>query len=134
MNHSFLGTGWSFPPEFSLKKKDVLLVEAKEDIDQSLMILLSTRPGERILNPQFGCRIHNMVFEIMDEGTKTLAVEHIKQAILFFEPRIIVDNVIFDTSDIYNGLLMITINYTIRTTNTRSNMVYPFYLKEGTLL
>jgi uncharacterized protein len=134
MNHTFLGTGWGFPPEFSLKNKDVVLVSDAEDIEQSLMIILSTRPGERILNPLFGCRIHDLVFETIDESTKALAIESIQKAILFFEPRITVESVSTDTSRIYDGILLVNINYIIRTTNTRSNMVFPFYLKEGTLL
>jgi hypothetical protein len=157
MNNSFLGTGWSFPPEFSLEKKDVVLVTEKEDIEQSLMIILSTRQGERVLHPLFGCNIYDLVFETMNERTKTLAKEAIQQAILFFEPRITLENVKIERADIkagvlplsvakfnmfnrieqgndYDGTLLIYIDYTIRTTNTRSNIVFPFYIKEGTLL
>jgi phage baseplate assembly protein W len=134
MNRSFLGTGWGFPPEFNIERKDVMLVDNFEDIHQSLSILLSTRPGERLLNPLFGCRIHDLVFESIDESTKILAIESIRHAILFFEPRITLEQVIIDPSEIYNGILLIRIGYIIRTTNSRSNMVFPFYLKEGTLL
>jgi phage baseplate assembly protein W len=134
MNNSFLGTGWGFPPEFSLKHKDVLLVSKKEDIEQSLRIVLSTRCGERVLNPLFGCRIHDLVFGTINESTKSLAIESIEHAILFFESRITVENISLDSSQINEGTLLFNIEYTIRSTNTRSNMVFPFYLKEGTLL
>jgi phage baseplate assembly protein W len=132
VDKSFLGTGWSFPPEFNRQTRQVKMVSREEDIRQSLMILFSTSPGERIMQPAYGCGLNTMVFESMNESTVTEIKDIIERAILFFEPRIILNRVDLDDSEIYNGLLKIQLEYTIRSTNSRSNMVYPFYFQEGT--
>ena len=130
-NPSFLGTGWSFPPEFD-RREGLVLVADEKDIRESLYILLSTRPGERVMAPDFGCGMHAQVFEIVSESTISLVKDMIARAILFFEPRITLDRIVMDDREINDGLLQIRLDYTIRTTNTRHNMVYPFYFREGT--
>ncbi|MBR7792645.1 GPW/gp25 family protein [Undibacterium sp. FT147W] len=130
-NISFLGTGWNFPPEFS-KRGNVVMVSAEEDIRQSLFILLSTSPGERVMQPNFGCGLKNQVYENINESTVTILKDMIARAILFYEPRVILENIVTDASDAYEGKLNFTIFYTIISTNTRHNIVYPFYLREGT--
>ncbi len=129
----FLGVGWGFPPEFHKHGNmvSVKLVAEEDDIRESLMILLSTRVGERIMQPAYGCRLHAMVFETINESTITEISDVIERAILFFEPRITLDHVNVDTQDIYSGKIDILLSYTVRRTNTRSNMVYPFYFSEG---
>lgn len=129
---SFLGTGWGFPPEFSRRGKEVRLVSADDDIRESLRILLSTSPGERVMYPEYGCGLRAMVFGNIDSSTITGIKDLIESAVLFFEPRITLDNIEVDTGELYQGILRISLEYTIRTTNTRSNMVYPFYILEGT--
>jgi phage baseplate assembly protein W len=135
---SFLGTGWSFPPSFDERSGAVNLVSHEEDIQQSLNIILSTTPGERLLHPGFGCDIKKMVFETINESVITRIKDAIERAILFFEPRITLEEVVVDTEDsrekpnsIYDGVMKIELIYTIRQTNTRSNMVYPFYFAEA---
>ena len=108
------------------------MVSEDPDIQESLTVLLSTRPLERLMHPTFGCSIHDMIFESINESTITEIKDRIQKAILFFEPRITVDNIFVETDEEKNGVLRILVEYTIRTTNTRSNLVYPFYLKEGT--
>jgi uncharacterized protein len=137
-NASFLGSGWGFPPTFAEADRRVAMVSRDQDIQQSLTILLSTSPGERLLHPSFGCYIKKMVFETINEGTITKITDAIERAILFFEPRITLNDVIINTDDdpqnpknIYNGVMAIELRYTIRETNTRSNMVYPFYFLES---
>lgn len=130
-NISFLGTGWNFPPEFS-KRGNVIMVSAEEDIRQSLFILLSTSPGERVMQPNFGCALKNHVYENINESTVTILKDLIGRAILFYEPRVILENIVTDASEAYEGRLNFTIFYTIISTNTRHNIVYPFYLREGT--
>jgi phage baseplate assembly protein W len=133
INKAFLGIGWSFPPEFH-KHADVLgvkMVAEEEDIGESLRILLSTRPGERLMQPDYGCGLHTMVFETIDESTVTELKDIIERAVLFYEPRITLENIDVDTEDELEGRLKIQLNYTVRTTNTRSNIVYPFYYLEG---
>ncbi|MCD7937367.1 MAG: GPW/gp25 family protein [Tannerellaceae bacterium] len=130
---SFIGTGWRFPPRF-VKNTGADMVSGEEDIRQSLAILLSTTPGERIYRFEYGCNIRKWVFEKMTLANETLLTESIERAILFHEPRIKVESVKVQIHDETEGILWITINYRVRETNTRSNMVYPYYFKEGTNL
>ncbi len=110
------------------------MASREEDIRQSLEILLSTKPGERIFNFDYGCDIRQWVFEKMDLSVKTLIIDAIKQAILYFEARIDVEKVDVEIKDPLEGILWINLDHKIRQTNSRSNMVYPFYFKEGTNL
>lgn len=132
IDKSFLGTGWSFPPEFNKAAKDVKTVSEEDDILESLYILLSTSPGERIMQPTYGCGLRSMMFENITESTITEIKDIIERAILFFEPRITLNSIEIDTGEMNKGLLKIVLKYTVRTTNSRSNMVYPFYFQEGT--
>ena len=133
VDKKFLGVGWCFPPVFHKHAETIsaAMVAEEDDIRESLEILLSTRPGERIMQPAYGCRIHAMVFESINENTITEIKDAIERAILFFEPRITLNGISVDTSDLYEGRVNILIDYTVRTTNTRSNIVYPFYYIEG---
>ena len=132
IDRSFLGQGWSFPPEFNKRSKTLKTVAEEDDIRESLRILLATTPGERIMQPTYGCRLNALLFESINESTITEIRDIIERAILFFEPRINLDEVRFDLDQEINGLLKINLFYTIRGTNSRSNMVYPFYFLEGT--
>lgn len=138
IDKSFLGTGWSFPPKFSKgdsafdRGGQVLMVTEEDDIRESLHILLSTAPGERVMQPAFGCGLKLHVFDHVNESAVTEITDLIERAILFFEPRISVEKIIVANDKILEGLLTIDIEYRIRATNTRSNMVYPFYFLEGT--
>lgn len=133
MNRSFLGKGWSFPPEFRREPLPALMVEEEEDIGQSLRILLSTRPGERVHRFDFGCGIHRFVQEEMTVTNRTLLRELIFDAVLMYEPRVTLNEVTFDMERLYDGVLLIGLEYTVRRTNSRSNRVFPFYLREGTI-
>lgn len=131
---SFLGTGWAFPPYFgsSPGQGRVAMVEDDQDIHESLLIILSTVPGERIMQPEFGCDLKMHVFDELNESVVTELRDAIERAILFYEPRVSVNQVSMAISGEQDGRLDIRIDYTIRGTNTRSNMVYPFYFLEGT--
>lgn len=128
----FLGKGWSFPPAFDLNKKQVCMVEDEEDISQSLEILLSTHLGERVLLKEYGCGIHTMSFENITVTLLTKMKAIIKKAILLYEPRIDLEKIFFTSPTSGEGIVNIEIQYRIRTTNSRFNFVYPFYVKEGT--
>ena len=130
-NQSFLGRGWSFPPEFNNESRAVKMLEDEEDIRSSLQILLSTRPGERIMVPGYGCNLDELLFSPLNLTIKTYVVDLIRTAILYYEPRIDVNKIEIDLTDEFNGVLLIHIEYTIRATNSRMNMVYPFYKEEG---
>lgn len=133
IDKDFLGVGWSFPPEFHKQTNafGVKMVSAEEDIAESLRILLSTVPGERIMQPTYGCGLHAMVFESINESTITELKDIIERSVLFFEPRITLESIDIDTDESLEGSLKIQLNYIVRTTNTRSNIVYPFYYLEG---
>jgi phage baseplate assembly protein W len=129
---SFLGTGWSFPPSFDKSSASVLMVADVADIEESIRIILSTLPGERIMLPDFGCNIRKLVFEVADSRLSAELNHIIYHALLEYEPRIkLVDCVILNQTT-ETGVVYVQINYTVITTNTRHNMVYPFYYLEGT--
>ncbi len=129
---SFLGRGWAFPPGFSRKSKTVITVAEDEDIQQSLAILLSTYLGERVMQPRYGCNLQHVVFEKPDKTTITYLRDTIETAIIYHEPRIkLIEITVSDQVD-QEGKISFMITYLIRTTNTRSNMVYPHYLTEAT--
>lgn len=128
---TFLGTGWGFPPSFDPHTRAAVMVSREEDIAQSLFILLSTVPGERVMHPTFGCGLKQMVFEHLNESTITEIRDIVRRAVLFFEPRISLDRIEVDIPDHRNGVLELRLDYTIRTTNSRANMVFPLYETEG---
>jgi len=128
----FLGKGWSFPPSFQQGGTGVTIVKEEEDIKQSLQIILSTTPGERVMRPDFGCNMQDMVFEPINTSIITFMRDRIEKAILYFEPRIDLMRVEINTASVFEGLVLIEIDYSIRTTNSRQNFVYPFYINEGT--
>ncbi|SHO54745.1 GPW/gp25 family protein [Vibrio quintilis] len=132
-HNAFLGTGWAFPPSFAPAGQAVTLSRDEQDIHQSLTILLSTSPGERIMHPDYGCRLNRYMFAELTQTTLTEVEYEIRQAILFFESRIDLMAVSFIPEPM-QGKLMVDLDYRIVTTNTRGNMVYPFYLQEGTLV
>jgi phage baseplate assembly protein W len=132
-DQSFLGTGWSFPPVFSQDGADIALVSGQEDIQQSLQILLGTRLGERVLQDDFGCALDTILFEEIDQGLVNSINSLISDAILYHESRITLNDLDVSDREAVQGMLLISIDYTIRSTNSRFNMVYPFYLYEATL-
>jgi len=133
-DQGFLGTGWSFPPEFNRHARTVKMVSEEADIRESLRILMLTSPGERTLQPAYGCGLKRMVFEQMNESAETEMKDLIERAVLFFEARITLNKIDIGYEDLEKGLLTISLNFTVRTTNSRSNMVFPFYFREGTSL
>ncbi|MEO6039347.1 MAG: GPW/gp25 family protein [Saprospiraceae bacterium] len=149
-DRSFLGRGWKFPPQFSkqargammnqgstampatVSQTSVLMVEEEDDIKESLIILLSTRLGERVMRSDYGCNLDVLLFDSMTVTFLTYVREHIRESIQRYEPRIDLQQVIMDTSSYFEGKILITIEYIISSVNKRDNIVYPFYLKEGT--
>ncbi len=126
----FLGRGWSFPPEFNLAGHTVKMLSDEEDIRSSLEILLSTSIGERIMQPTYGCNLEEWLFEPLDEGFSAYIEDMIQTAILYHEARIRLNGVKLTTTP-EEGRVDIDLDYTIRTTNSRYNYVYPFYIREG---
>lgn len=131
IDRSFLGTGWSFPPTFRREWYGVEMLTGKEDIESSIEIIVSTVTGERIMLPTFGCNLQPYVFEQLNVPNIALIEKIVREALVYHEPRIIVDD-IQSTVIQENGMLEIDIQYTIITTNTRYNYVFPFYINEAT--
>jgi phage baseplate assembly protein W len=129
---SFLGRGWSFPPTFDPALPGVQMVELEADVQSSLHVLLSTAQGERVMVPQYGCNLDELVFENLDTRMKTLMADKIESAILYYEPRIDLEDVQLDDSGDLDGVVLIGIVYRIKATNSRFNMVFPYYRQEGT--
>lgn len=132
--NNFLGRGWSFPPEFNITAKSVEMTEKVDDIYKSLEILLSTRVGERVMQPKYGCNMDELVFESLDTATKTIVIDKIKTAILYFESRIDAKKIELNTDNELEGIIVLEIEYVVRATNSRFNFVYPYYRNEGTEL
>lgn len=131
--NSFLGTGWSFPPQFNKATGGAEMLSDEADIKNSLQVLLSTRVGERIMQPAYGCNMDVLLFEPINEALITYIKDLVFTAIYYFEPRINPENVSIETTDT-EGTIYVTVEYTIRTTNARHNLVFPFYLNEGNLV
>ena len=128
---AFLGIGWSFPPQLEVKGTP-LLVPYEEDIRQSIMIIMGTEPGERIMRPDFGAGLNRFVFEPINTTTMALVRTRVHEALVDWEPRIEVVNVKVTPDVNEKNLLLIDTSYRIRSTNTLHNLVYPFYLQEAT--
>jgi phage baseplate assembly protein W len=131
IDRSFLGTGWGFPPTFTREGYRLKMLSNEEDVHSSIGIILHTLSGERVMLPGFGCNMRPYLFEGLTPSNIALMEKIIKDALVYHEPRIIVET--FESvPDINNGMLTIKIGYTIITTNTRYNYVFPFYIKEAT--
>ncbi len=128
---SFLGRGWSFPIEFTRGENGATMVEDEEDIVQSLKILLATIKGERVMQFDYGANVEEMVFEPLSVSFAKRMSTQIERAIMFHEPRIKTEDVDF-IQNTNNGEVQIIIDYIIIATNSRRNLVYPFYKNEGT--
>ena len=132
MNREYLGRGWSFPPDFTRGPVGVAMLEEEADVASSLQVLLSTTPGERVLQPLYGCNMSELLFESIDTRLKTLMVDKVESAILYYEPRVQLESVNIDDSRELEGIVLIEVVYRVKTTNSRFNFVYPFYKREGT--
>jgi uncharacterized protein len=132
MTRDYLGRGWSFPPDFVRTPPGVTMLEEEADIASSLAILLSTTPGERIMQPLYGCNLSELVFESLDTRMKTLMVDKVESAILYYEPRVTLEGVSLDDSHELEGVVIIGVVYRVKTTNSRFNFVFPYYIREGT--
>jgi len=130
MSQKFLGRGWTFPLQVDDEGR-ISMSEYENDIKEAIRIILSTSKGERVMRPDFGCGIHDFVFSVMNTATTTLISNSVKEALTLFEPRIQVTKVDVSSEAIAEGKLMIDVEYRVRSTNNRFNLVYPFYLSEG---
>jgi uncharacterized protein len=128
--NSFLGRGWSFPPAFSKSEKEVQMLDGEADVQSSIEIILSTEFGERVLLPGFGWNRDRWLFESLSTTSATVMQKEIEKALLVYEPRIDINEVELLPDQTEMGRINILVDYTVRSTNTRYNLVYPFYLTE----
>lgn len=127
---NFLGCGLAFPVSTDERGR-VEFADGVTDIEQSIRIILGTAKGERVMRPEFGCGIHEYVFETIDATTLTLVRTSVEDALREWEPRIEVQDVSVSTDELDNGKLLVRIDYRVPQTNNEYNLVYPFYLEEG---
>lgn len=125
----FLGVGWTFPVGLD-PTGEIEMSKYEDDIRQAIRIILGTAKGERVMQPDFGCGIHDMVFAALSMATVGQVETTVQEALIQWEPRIEVDAVNVSLAEAQEGRLLIGIDYRVRSTNNRFNLVYPFYLKE----
>ena len=128
---AFLGRGWSAPIALDPRTGLVQSVQYEDDIRQSILIILMTAPGERMMRADFGCGIHDLVFTSLDSTTIQLIGSSIGDAMRRWEPRIELLNVTVDEAATSEGMLLVQLEYQVRRTNQLGNLVFPFYFKEG---
>ena len=127
---AFLGRGWAFPLQNG-PDGEVAMAAFEEDIRQAILIIMQTDPGERVMRPDFGAGLNALVFEPVNTTTLALVRHRVEQALILWEPRINVIEVLVTTDDNERNRLLIEVQYQVRATNTFYNLVYPFYLLEG---
>jgi Bacteriophage baseplate protein W len=127
---SYLGRGWSFPVRLQGRAGTIRLSEYEDDVRESIRIILTTSKGERVMRPDFGCGIHDLVFQVINTTTMTDIEDSVRSALAAFEARIDVVNVSVAADPGFEGKLTVSIDYVIRGTNNQLNFVYPFYIKE----
>lgn len=127
---NFLGSGWKFPPRLDSRGR-IELVHQEQDVEEAIRMILMTRPGERPMRPEFGCRIHELAFDPNDAATAGLARRYVQEALLRWEPRIQVLNVLASPDNRNPDRLLLDIDYKLITTQDRRNLVFPFYVIPG---
>jgi phage baseplate assembly protein W len=127
----FLGRGWAMPVELDPRTGLVARVAYEEDIRQSIRIILETSPGERVMRPNFGCGIHDLVFAALDSTVIQQIRSTVEEALRRCEARIDVIGVTVDEDATAEGKLLVEIEYRVRKTNQTGNLVFPFYFREG---
>ena len=126
---AFLGRGWSFPVRVDEKTGVVRLSEYEADIQQSIWIILSTAKGERVMRPDFGCAVADLVFAVNDDATAAEVAAAVREALAIWEPRIDVIDVVATPGADAPEVLLVAVDYEVRATNSRFNLVYPFYME-----
>ena len=130
MAKEFLGVGWAYPVRTRVDGS-VAMSQFEDDIREAILIILGTAKGERVMRADFGCGIHDLVFAPINTATITLVENSVREALTVYEPRIELIKVEAVSDRAAEGKLLVNIDYRVRSTNSRFNLVFPFYLKEG---
>src|SRR5262245_26174796 len=125
-----LKIGWKFPLQVTPSSK-IAQSQYEQRIEESIYLILSTAKGERVMLPEFGCGIHELVFAPNNSTTLSIVTHMVREALVEFEPRIDLMDVSVETASEQPNLLLIRVHYRIRATNAMGNLVYPFYITEG---
>ncbi|MCA9875793.1 MAG: GPW/gp25 family protein [Anaerolineales bacterium] len=128
MTRKILGTGWKFPIRVDARG-GLAYAREEQSVQEAIWIILGTAPGERRMRPQFGCGIHELVFAPNNPSTRGNVAHQVRQALTRWEPRIDVLSVQVDGDTETPNLLLIRVDYRIRTSNSMQNLVYPFYIR-----
>ena len=131
LGREYMGRGWAFPFRVEPASGRIATAADEEDIRQSILIILKTAKGERVMRPDFGCGIHNLVFAAIDTATLAQVKRDVEDALRTYEARIEVNEVKAEAGNLLNGQLIIEIDYRVRQTNQPGNLVFPFYFREG---
>ena len=126
----FIGKGFSFPLQVA-PTGQIMLQSGNDKIESSIRMILSTAPGERVMRPEFGCAIWRQIFDPIDANTLSEMVRNVRRAVARWEPRVELENVIAEPEEDSSGLVSIQIEYVVKATNDRRNLVYPFYIVPG---
>ncbi len=126
-DREFLGQGLAFPLQFN-PRGEIALASGEHDIAQSIKIILGTAPGERVMRPEFGCRVSSLIFAPRDAATEALLIDYVREALQRWEPRIEVDRIQVSDDAQRDGVWLVDISYTIKTTHDTRSIVYPFFL------
>ncbi|SUS04669.1 Baseplate protein [uncultured Defluviicoccus sp.] len=127
----FLGREWGFPFAITPDRGQIAMTSYEQSVRQSIHIILATSRGQRVMRPDFGCGIHDLVFQAINTALIAQMQRDVTDALRTFEPRIDLDRVTVDQSRIADGRLDVIVDFRIRTTNQPGNLVYPFYFREG---
>jgi uncharacterized protein len=130
MSEEFIGRGWAFPLRTDATG-GIALVSREREIEEAIRLILGTTPGERPMRPEFGCRIHDFIFGLADGTTANEITVEVKRALVRWEPRIDVEDVVVSFDALDQTLLYIDVRYSVRRTNDRRNLVFPFYVIPG---
>ena len=126
----FLGVGWKFPLQVT-PGGQIARARYEQRIEESIYLILTTSTGERMMLPEFGCGIHDLVFAPNTSTTIAVVIQTVREALVAFEPRIDVLDINAESAPEEPNLLLIRINYRVRANNARGNLVYPFYIRES---
>jgi uncharacterized protein len=127
----FLGRGWAMPVAVDSRTGHVASVEYEEDIRQSILVILETSPGERVMRPNFGSGIHDLVFTSVDSTAIQRIRSEVAETLRRCEARIEVLDVTVDEAATIQGQLLVQLEYRVRKTNQTGNLVFPFYFRDG---
>ncbi|MGY4404078.1 GPW/gp25 family protein [Bradyrhizobium sp. USDA 3315] len=127
----WMGRGWNTPIAIDPRTGTLQLVAYEDDIKQAIEIILRTQRGERVMRPDFGCGIHELVYDVMDVAMLTRVETEVRESLIKYEARIDPIRVVAKPPYALEGLLLVELEYRVRQTNQIGNYVFPFYFREG---